>query len=171
MNSPLRIDSIQVDATFERISYKIIYMTKYRAEGNIGAERGGRVTHLLSADISASRYVRKTISLTSWSRGRIGICGVNRKASPPRLYHGVLSHGTRRTKIPLGLPLCRPPPAGRGDGEKESSRLDFPFRRIPNLDGGSSWRFSGRREDIHGASGRTSRCRFVAKFSDARESR
>lgn len=120
VNSPLRIDSIQVDATSERISYKIIYMTKYRAEGNIGAERGGRVTHLLSADISASRYVRKTISLTSWSRGRIGICGVNRKASPPRLYHGVLSHGTRRTKIPLGLPLCRPPPRGEGTERRKA---------------------------------------------------
>lgn len=30
-------DSIQVDASFERVSYKIIYMTKYRAEGNIVA--------------------------------------------------------------------------------------------------------------------------------------
>lgn len=106
-----------------RISYKIIYMTKYRAEGNIVVR--GRVTHLLSADISASRYVRKTISLTSWSRGRIGICGVNRKAPALlRLYHGVLSHGTAdkdsaRFTVMQG-------PRGEGNGEKESSRLDFP---------------------------------------------
>lgn len=74
----------------------------------------------------------------------------------------------RRTKIPVGLLLCRAP---RGKREKESSRLDFPPAvYLISMAAELAFQWPARRYHAPRAA-RMPRCHFAVKFSDARESR